>query len=101
MDLVTFETGYSLHKTDSMRVKIPRSATYFAITTNCRQLIIFKTNFTKLIRRTIYIKSAVLLHNDQGGQNVEIKCILFYDLACDTEMNGNCCYMFHSLHYLK
>ena len=87
MDLVTFETGYSLHKTDSMRVKIPRSATYFAITTNCRQLIIFKTNFTKL--------------NDQGGQNVEIKCILFYDLACDTEMNGNCCYMFHSLHYLK
>ena len=95
MDLVTFETGYSLHKTDSMRVKIPRSATYFAITTNFTQLIIFKTNFTKLIR------SAVLLHNDQGGQNVEIKCILFYDLACDTEMNGNCCYMFHSLHYLK
>ena len=54
MDLVTFETGYSLHKTDSMRVKIPRSATYFAITTNCRQLI------------------------DQGDQNIEVESILYF-----------------------
>lgn len=67
MDLVTFETGYSLHKTDSMRVKIPRSATYFAITTNCRQLIIFKTNFTKLIRSI-----------DQGDPNIEIELILYF-----------------------
>ena len=62
MDLVTFETGYSLHKTDSMRVKIPRSATYFAITTNCRQLIIFKTNFTKLIRRDPNIEIELILY---------------------------------------
>ena len=89
MDLVTFETGYSLHKTDSMRVKIPRSATYFAITTNCRQLIIFKTNFTKLIRRS---------RRSKYRNRIDI---IFHDLACDEEMNGNCCHMFYSLHYLK
>ena len=67
MDLVTFETGYSLHKTDSMRVKIPRSATYFAITTNCRHLIIFNNNFTMLIRGT-----------DPGDQNIEIKLTFYF-----------------------
>ena len=37
----------------------------------------FKINFTRLIHGW---------SNDEGGQNIEIKFILFHDLACDREM---------------
>ena len=59
------------------KINFTRHSGFWIYTKHCEVVVKIKT---------IYIKSAVLLHNDEEDQNIEMKFILFHDLACDREM---------------